>query len=843
MNRLLQSKEEKNYGSHDVKSLNDDYVFIPFRKAYRKQKTRSYLNKAIDKYFLDQEQKALLDKRIMNDRNMKLKATYDSFMTLTPNERRRTAISAMRGYQFNKLTNRLYSYEDNCVYTARVGDSFNKIIVVMKDHEFSDIEKRNIFDNPYLYTPVSPYRIVFPTAEIHNMDNAALITLEDSMGRIAESVTGLTNSVNTFSNNANNIMQQNAAIVNNLGQRQNEAQQVERQVDDNTYVFYNENGSPVLAINRTTPKVKRGSANYNEKLRLGWIHNTDNTLVFPKPPAATTVNSTINQTIDIGPIITEIRTMNGNMTTILNNMNQFDVMANTGDIIRAFTQIATLLGDMKTNQNQILDKMSEVEAHHLQIEDAKLDNLMNIVRQQLDGTQLAPFVEAAAEVIRGVKDSVKEGVQAGIQGPINNLVNQWIDFSNRTNEHLQRLEGVVDPHNRLDIVPDNPQAPLIEGQLRIIDVVDNIVEQFNILVVNTAQIQQNLIEYSQSQNNNSQQMVAMSTQMYEQIQRIYNSVNTYAPQLENITNAIQNGTAQTLGLIRDTQGLIQDGNNQTRGLIENGNAQTMGLIQNGNAQTQQLIENGTVHTQGLIQDANAQTRGLIENGTAQTQGLLQNGFDQSHQFVNTLGNALLTDNNNTRQLLNNGFINVLTEQAYTQWLMNLGIQNVQALEDNMFRAYQALSNMQPPVTILLKDADNSDVIEVANQVAPVIQQIDPQATPEGTIIPENNLDSIRNDFIALLNILKLFVNNDLFKRNTNEIGFAKFFNAYRLRNYDQSQTLKTFFDKLGSGQISEVELNEGFNYIKNMDAPNQQYNDFVNGVVINFMNSRNQIAQ
>ena len=76
---------------------------------------------------------------------------FGSYMNLSPAERRRVSVSDMRGYQMQQMDNDsvlLYSFEDNVVYNAKIEKRFNKIVVQSVNHEFSDMEKRAVLDNP-----------------------------------------------------------------------------------------------------------------------------------------------------------------------------------------------------------------------------------------------------------------------------------------------------------------------------------------------------------------------------------------------------------------------------------------------------------------------------------------------------------------------------------------------------------------------------------------------------------------------------------------------------------------------------------------------------------------------
>ena len=79
---------------------------------------------------------------------------FDSYMNLSPAERRRVSVSDMCGYQMQRIDNEnvlLYSFEDNAVYNAKIDKQFNKIVIQSVNHKFSDMEKRAVFDNPFGY--------------------------------------------------------------------------------------------------------------------------------------------------------------------------------------------------------------------------------------------------------------------------------------------------------------------------------------------------------------------------------------------------------------------------------------------------------------------------------------------------------------------------------------------------------------------------------------------------------------------------------------------------------------------------------------------------------------------
>ena len=145
---------------------------------------------------------------------------FDSYMNLSPAERRRVSVSDMRVYQMQQNDNEnvlLYSFENNAVYNAKIDKQFNKIVVQSVNHKLSDMEKRAVFDNPFGYEPVSPYRIRFPTIQ------AGELQIMNIPGDLGANINELKNAAETISNatqrmgeSINTFAQQNATTNNDF---------------------------------------------------------------------------------------------------------------------------------------------------------------------------------------------------------------------------------------------------------------------------------------------------------------------------------------------------------------------------------------------------------------------------------------------------------------------------------------------------------------------------------------------------------------------------------------------------------------------------------------------------
>ena len=189
----------------------DEYVAtIPIiRYKPHKVKSRNMMDKMLNRYFDKVVESEFNQQRMRSEQWRQKRTLFDSYMNLSPAERRRVSVSDMRGYQMQRIDDEnvlLYSFEDNVVYNAKIDRQFNKIVVQSVNHELSDMEKRAIFDNPFGYEPVSPYRIIFPTTQagelqIVNLPGDLGVSINE-MKNAADAITGaaqqMGDSINTF---------------------------------------------------------------------------------------------------------------------------------------------------------------------------------------------------------------------------------------------------------------------------------------------------------------------------------------------------------------------------------------------------------------------------------------------------------------------------------------------------------------------------------------------------------------------------------------------------------------------------------------------------------------------
>ena len=263
-----------------------------------------------------------------------------------PAERRRVSVSDMRGYQMQRIDDEnvlLYSFEDNVVYNAKIERQFNKIVVQSVNHELSDMEKRAIFDNPFGYEPVSPYRIIFPTAQAGELQIVNLPgDLGASINEMKNAADNITNAAQQMGESINTFAQQSAIIHNDFsGLRDNVTAQGD---PERTFLMWNDDNTTVY-VRGKTHRVQRGSQAYKDLVSAGRVER-GRWLVKPETQPVNVTNEIVQQ-MDVSSIIAKLN-------EVIAVMNSFDIQVN----------LVNIHGDLQSSQpssttNQLLRRCAE----------------------------------------------------------------------------------------------------------------------------------------------------------------------------------------------------------------------------------------------------------------------------------------------------------------------------------------------------------------------------------------------------------------------------------------------------------------------------------------------------
>ena len=759
-------QDSSNFSANDFAQNDDTYVSISFRKRAHVPKSRKMIDKRIQKYFDKVEQDAINQTRNMSERYNNLRSVYDAYMNLSVNQRRKVPTTNMRGYQLDRNGRMLYSFEDNCVYNVSIGSNFNKIVVISIHHKFTDVEKRSIFDNPYTFEPVSPYRIQWPSTDIKGESQLSLIKIENSLANVGNVFKNIETATNTFAetmnktmenftSSVNNIAQQNVNIQNNLSDLLGEQMEEENNDDDTedvkpsskyvkqygrTFVHYLEDGTKPMG-DKNTYRFKRGSQAYREKIdKYNWIDDGKfiyNPEKVPKQSSPITVNNTVRQeNTSNTQVFNTLQVAINNLNAAISKMTAFDISANMSNL---YTTISKIAEDIRAIKEHGLGDIN------VQVTDSdRLNDILANINTKLTGSGYDETLKQLSDSYQNLVKSILES-QGNLSDRITDVINNQNALFARTEQQLKDCVSAANP-NQEAIIPH--------------------------------------IDVTASISDTTQQEINSLKDLYQvlnvQYKDFLEQVKQYNKQLTTLTPIIK--TIQDLGDINT------------------------------------MIDNSRKFYQDLFNKllaSNDTTRKLLTDNQTQNRQMLRDIKQSVDNGITNLGNVV--EHNNQLADLQTA---MLAQNEYNQWLLQNGINNITgALQDQVYNAYKMLCNQ--PVTVqyltayemnlqerLLKERPDNvriELIEDANQITPAINT---QVVENGDT---GNLEYLRNEYVFFMNILTNYITDQTFINFAKSIGFSRFFNGYLQRN-DNDDLFGVFIKLANRDELSE----DDYNYMTNL---------------------------
>ena len=715
-------KEKSTYDPQDFTPTDDSYINLPFRKRGHIQHSTRMMEKRMQKYF-DKTEEALLNKQ-MTDKWRNLKSTFDSYMNLTPYERRRISVANMRGYQIDPSRKVLYSFEDNCVYDINISDAyFNKIIVKTVNHTFTDMEKRTIFDNPYSYQPVSPYRIHWPSVGVKGTGELALAAIEKSLTSVADATRDFTDTMNqtmvNFTSSVNNITAQNALIQQDFSKllepRVAESNPTKRYLDEygKDTVYYRDDGhKPTGATDEKLRHFTRGSKQYRQKIDTqGWIDD-GHYIWNPALEQPLTVNNTIQQNFNDGEALAarsaaELASLTPvikQLSDTIAQMTPFDISANMTQLYTVITETAAEI--RKATQESNTKAMNET-----------LTQVLDMVKQKLDSAKYDSILSEMSQKYQDLVKSIKD-CEEGWGNKVMDICNALNAMIEKTEEQMQRVVKTARPN-------EETLVPSIQSEAT--GVITSISGLFNSL---NAQYSSYL---QQIQQLNTQLTAIVPNGIAQQLNTINTSINNSRAFYQNLLNAMQ--------------------------------SQIIGSIQENTLATQQQLEN-------LQNDMNNGIATL--DNTIGQNNLLTNMQTVMLQQIGVNTERMLAQQQYNNWLIENGFNYVAEQQnkvyeGYKQ-LSNRPVTPKYLLSDEeKIQQNNLLQSMSDTVKV--------EVLEDANQVVPAVAYADTAET-----IDTDSLEQIRDQYVFFMDIMMNYIFDSVFQSFVQRIGFVKMFNAYLKRN-------------------------------------------------------------
>lgn len=256
------------------RDFSNDYVKINPKKMRSKSGFKRNFRKQMNKLFTTAENSTMSKPGYVRSSNR----VFSEYMDLSIRQRKQVPDHLMRGYQYDKSNEILYSYEDSMMFNKSKINCYGRIEITTVGSPFKDIYlRRQVFDNPGKYIPVSSSRIVYPTTIKYKVESTDLVPFNETL-----------RSMTDFTDAAKNLTE-------NLQQQFNQAQQANVNVGtmNNQNVNVNANASPVNEPEpETTPSFKtlreKWQAIFPELENSSQVYYSDSGLE-PKSPRMTGV--------------------------------------------------------------------------------------------------------------------------------------------------------------------------------------------------------------------------------------------------------------------------------------------------------------------------------------------------------------------------------------------------------------------------------------------------------------------------------------------------------------------------------------------------------------------------
>lgn len=616
MNRLNKKKIKKphvkEYSYVDTRGENPDYsyVYIPINKKekYHRSQTKRLLAKKINKIF-DAVEKEDYYTNIRSERWRMLKTNYDAYMNISPAERRTVSINNMRGYQYEQFTKVLYSFEDGCVYSTQIDPVLNKINVIKKLHDMSDIEKRSVYDNPIKYIPVSPFRIKWPQTVTQVAGNEIIIKMDESIENVTNKLNAVAENINAATENIiaqQNNMQQNFnaqqhAVV-NVGKQEEE----NIELQEGQALHYNRDGS--LPVSNSSPIVYRGSKNYRNLIDSGFV-DSGRYLYVPE----NNIKVDINQSMQLTGVISKL-------DQLISKMNSFDIGTNFGNILTAINGLNTQLQQQQNNRKLLSDKVNKDFNSLIQNTQKQLTNMQTLQKTFTD------FVNLMKSTQQNDQSNNISKLITDIKSMVDTTNKMYTDIHEKLYSNKMIDEDV--PKQELTITkPKNgeeePKIRMTKEEFMnyIVEIYDNLIKR-HITVLD--EYQNKIKNEVVSQNNdNNEQLISISTKLEQFINAYNQSYEQYKKLFDSINSAL--GIVNTTTITTQTDKMIENDSTNTNRLTRDSNYY--------NALGEQTVfDTSKLITANVVSPIDRENNTLLDLPKF-TELLIQSGFENAQQYA------------------------------------------------------------------------------------------------------------------------------------------------------------------------------------------------------------------
>lgn len=787
------------------RDFSNDYVDINPKKMRSKSGFKRNFRKQMNKLFTTAENSTMSKPGYVRSSNR----VFSEYMDLSIRQRKQVPDHLMRGYQYDKSNEVLYSYEDSMMFNKAKINCYGRIEITTVGSPFKDIYlRRQVFDNPGKYIPVSSSRIVYPTTIKYKVESTDLVPFNEtlrSMTDFTDAAKNLTENLQQQFNQANvnvgTMNNQNVNVNTNASPEPEpettpsiktlrEKWQAEfPELENSSDVYYLESGLEpkshgMKGINKRVFKHE----NIQTRLINGWQlaqapwrdkkgHEND-FIIFnynlSKQQPSTVVNVNNGSDTSISELVSAVTS---NTSAVTSNNQKIDTLITTLHDLFDELSPGQLIATGTMPAAKIADDVMEVEESGGSLTSGQINALNQILTELKNVMAGLPNAGYYTEFYNAVQGFVNQN-QTVVE-TYNQSVQQISGMMGQFNTTVQRFEELLEIPDTIPPTMETENQPMTNRRKSLFELVTKLVASQIETLLNTF----------------SDKLAEKFNENERKIEAVKRTINMKDSRAQKRVNDLRNDVANRLERIDKRVDLVEDR------LLEKGYA--MYSIEDAFKKVSDgLGEMVDIHTKEMVQ--NHQIKQLL--------GDIKNGV-QSNTNLLALTNQQLTNE----------------QRDFRQMIMEMNPTPIQNVNNNWYmfdysktinippelQEYYGRSNAiseGPKQQLLLTNDGMNSVAMICDEVHTELVKSKNAFEIEDPNNPNNYLaqtlgltpEELMYEVVGLLNILLPYKNDPILQEFINGIGAKAYIMAYLVKPDDE--LINYFYDDLADQRVDKFTL-------------------------------------
>lgn len=782
------------------RDFSNDYVDINPKKMRSKSGFKRNFRKQMNKLFTTAENSTMSKPGYVRSSNR----VFSEYMDLSIRQRKQVPDHLMRGYQYDKSNEVLYSYEDSMMFNKAKINCYGRIEITTVGSPFKDIYlRRQVFDNPGKYIPVSSSRIVYPTTIKYKVESTDLVPFNEtlrSMTDFTDAAKNLTENLQQQFNQANvnvgtmnnqNVnVNTNASPVNepepettpSIKTNREKWQAVFPELENSSHVYYLDTGLEPTSYGMRGIKIRVfKNENIQRMLNNGWQlaqapwrdkkgHENDFIIYnynLSKQQPSTVVNVNNGSDTSISELVSAVTSNTQKIDMLITKLNDLFDELSPGQLIATGVMPAA----------KIADDVMEVEESGGSLTSEQIRALNQILTELKNVMAGLPNAGYYTEFYNAVQGLVKQ--EQTVVETYNQNIQQISGMMGQFNTTVQRFEELLEIPDTIPPTMETENQPMTNRRKSLFELVTKLVASQIETLLNTF----------------SDKLAEKFNENERKIEEVNKTINMKDSRAQKRVNDLRNDVANRLERIDKRVDLVENK------LAEKGYAMysIVEAFKKVNDGVGKMVD---IHTKEMAQ--NHQIKELLSD--------IKSGV-QSNTNLLALTNQQLTDE----------------QRDFRQMIMEMNPTPIQNVNNNWYlfdysktinippelQEYYGRSNAiseGPKQQLLLTNDGMNSVAMICDEVHTELVKSKNAFEIEDPNNPNNYLaqtlgltpEELMYEVVGLLNILLPYKNDPILQEFINGIGAKAYIMAYLVKPDDE--LINYFYDDLADQRVDKFTL-------------------------------------